>query len=164
MKLALIRHAEAVVLGDAGTKTDFDRMLTPHGEQQSRALASTLSRLGITPGLILSSPLIRAWQTAEHLAVTLTPGTEPTQCDGLASGVCQFKKLTQEVAECDQSMTFLVGHMPDLSEYASWLLGAEAGAIDFKKAAIAMFRFNGSPSRGSGVLKWLVTPDWFMTS
>ena len=81
MKLALIRHAEAVVLGEQGTTADFDRMLTELGRRQAAALAQALQRIGCIPGLILTSPLVRAWQTAEILAETLTPGKEPMHCD-----------------------------------------------------------------------------------
>lgn len=162
MKLVLIRHAEAVVLGEAGTTSDYDRMLTEKGHAQSAALAAGFAKLGLVPGLILSSPLTRAWETAEVLCRALTPGREPMHCERLALGERRFKKLTGEVVDFSQEVTFLVGHNPDLSHYACWLLGAEEGAIDFSKAAAGLIAFPGKPMKGMGQLKWLVPPVWFL--
>jgi len=161
MKMGLIRHAEAVDIGEAGTTNDYDRMLTEHGREQAQALATSLQRLGIVPGLILSSPLVRAWQTAEIVAATLTPGREPMHCQRLASGERRFNKLTKEVIEFNQPLTFLVGHMPDIGDFAAWLLGSSECSIDFDKSAMALIKFANEPEKAGGELKWLVTPAWF---
>lgn len=162
MKFMLIRHAEAVDLGTNGVCIDYDRMLTDRGHKQASCLAVALQRLGFVPGRILSSPLVRAWQTAEHLAHALTPGKAPIGCERLAVGESRFRKLTREAAEPGHELTLLVGHMPHLAEYAVWLLGATEGAIDFKKAGAALIVFNATPDKGGGRLKWLVEPAWYM--
>ncbi|CAN5172067.1 histidine phosphatase family protein [soil metagenome] len=163
MKLVLIRHAEAVMLGEQGTLTDFDRMLTPIGHRQSIGLAAALQRIGCIPGMILTSPLVRTMETANLLADVLTPDRDPTACEWLAAGERRPKKLMKTVTDFGCDVTFLVGHMPDLGEYAEWLLGVTGGSIDFDKAAAALIKFPGAPVKGTGEFKWLVPPAWFLT-
>ena len=66
------------------------------------------------------------------------------------------------MTEYGSDVTFLVGHLPDLSEYAEWLPGVTGGSIDFDKAAAALIKFPGTPVKGTGELKWLVPPAWFL--
>src|SRR4051812_10843184 len=63
MEIYLIRHAEAVALGENNVNADEDRPLTPAGETQSKAIATGLQRKGVAFQLILTSPLLRARQT-----------------------------------------------------------------------------------------------------
>lgn len=162
MKLLLIRHAEAVVLGEAGTKSDFERMLTERGTSQAMALATSLHKLDMVPGQILSSPMVRAWETASILANVLMSGTEPTRSDLLATDVRQFRKLSREVSACGKRLIVLVGHNPDLSDYAAWLIGAGDGAIDMSKASAVLITSADEPDKATGRLKWMVPPTWYL--
>src|SRR5262249_10956718 len=87
MELYLIRHADAVALGENNVQTDEDRPLTSVGEQQAKALATGLQRKGVALQLILTSPLLRARQTAEGIRKAWS-GTPPEieVCDQLAPG------------------------------------------------------------------------------
>jgi phosphohistidine phosphatase len=162
MKLVLIRHAEAVALGDRGTRTDYDRMLTDAGKVQAHRLGEALKRLAVVPGMILTSPLVRAHETAQALAEIVTPDREPTACEWLALGERRPKRLSRTVAEFGNAVTYLVGHQPDLSAYAGWLLGCGPISIDFDKSAAALVKFPGAPEKGTGELKWLVPPAWLL--
>jgi phosphohistidine phosphatase len=163
MHVILVRHAEAVNLGEDGVSTDFDRHLTPHGREQAAKLAAAFKSRGVLPSVVVSSPLVRAKQTAEPLLATLaTPTKEPMLCDYLAAGEMRRRKLTKFVEGLHADVAVLVGHNPDLSEYAEWLIGADPGAIPLEKAAAAAFRFDDELGKGRGALEWLVTPGWFM--
>jgi phosphohistidine phosphatase len=163
MKLILVRHAEAVELGADGVATDFDRPLTELGRRQASALAAALKARGVQPQAILTSPLVRAVQTAEPLAAELTPGTPAAVNDWLVIGELRPKKLTRAAAEVG-SVVVLVGHQPDMGEYLEWLLGPAGDNIKFAKAAAACVAVGGDAQAGSGVLEWFVTPLWFMPS
>src|SRR5262249_25887820 len=67
MKLYLIRHAEAVPLGDNGVTRDEDRPLTEKGREQCRIVALALRQLGVRLEKLLTSPLVRARQTADEM-------------------------------------------------------------------------------------------------
>ena len=104
------------------------------------------------PDLILSSPLVRACETAEPLAKELTPGKEFVITERLAAGELRPKKLSRAVLEQATEMAVLVGHMPDLGEYAEWLLDAEDGSVGFEKAAAASVRTSSAKCSTSSVL------------
>src|SRR5688572_15418001 len=85
MKILIVRHAEAVPLEASGVNADADRPLTAQGHVQCRALALALQRQGARLDLILTSPYLRARQTAQGL---LDHWTEPRprveECEDLA--------------------------------------------------------------------------------
>jgi phosphohistidine phosphatase len=162
MKLILVRHAEAVVLGEGGIVTDYDRPLTERGTTQAFGLAKTLTRLQVLPGLVLTSPLVRAVQTAEPIAAALTPGTPAFVNDYLRLEELRPRKLAKAIMESGHTSAVLVGHMPDLARLAGWLLGAGPTTIAFDKGAAAMIACGKTIEKGCGELRWLITPDWFL--
>ena len=60
------------------------------------------------------------------------------------------------------SAVAVVGHAPDLSEWAAWLIGGKKAHIDLAKAGIALIRCPEGPRKGACSLIWLVTPDWLV--
>ena len=108
-------------------------------------------------------PARPARETAEPLLPLLPgPEKEPVLCDYLAVGELRPKKLAKLVADLGAETVVLVGHNPDLSAYAGWLLGATETAIELEKGAAALIEFDGEVEKGAGRLGWLVTPGWFM--
>ena len=172
MLLYLIRHAEAEDLGVNGVTRDFDRPLTAKGRGQARALAKAFADRQIVVDAVAASPLVRAYQTAAELIAQWMPDTRAETCDELAIGKIKPAKLTDALASLpargprtpsrEEKAVAAVGHMPDLADYASWLIGAGPGTIHFSKAAAACLRFKGEPARAAGVLEWLVPPSWFI--
>lgn len=158
MNLILVRHAEAV---PHGTTDDELRELTPHGRIQAAALAAALAARGVTAGAVVSSPLVRARQTAEALAERFTDG-RVTETPYLSIDKFKKRRLTAFAAVQGQETVVLVGHQPSLGEYAAWLLGAEKTAVPFEKAGAALIRFERSAAKEDGELVWLVTPEWFL--
>src|SRR5690349_8721257 len=101
MLLYLIRHAEAVDLaapGAPGPVRDFDRPLTPHGRDQTRALAEAFTRLNLAVDAVVASPLVRAHQTAVELLNVWQPGAHVVTCDQLAPDRLKPGKLSEFLA------------------------------------------------------------------
>src|SRR5579885_555197 len=87
MDLYLIRHAEAEPRDEAGTTLDEDRALTDAGRDQARAVAAGLLRRGVRLDALVTSPLLRARQTAEALLAGWPPPAPALHVhDGLAPG------------------------------------------------------------------------------
>jgi phosphohistidine phosphatase len=159
MDLYLIRHAEAVQREDSGTD-DEARPLTPAGEEQARAVGHGLRRRGVRLNLLVTSPLLRARQTAEGLLLDWPePAPELQVSDELAPNA-RRKKLAKFLMAQEAEAIGLVGHMPDLGEFAAWLLGSKKVHLGLAKAGVALVRCDGSPIKGNGSLIWMVTPEW----
>ncbi|MBI3821275.1 MAG: phosphohistidine phosphatase SixA [Planctomycetes bacterium] len=161
MELYLIRHADAVPLGEQGVTTDEERPLTEKGNAQSESAAKALAARGVALDKIYTSPLVRARQTAEILMrVWSKPELTLETCDLLAPGG-RLRKLSKYLMKSGGAKIGLVGHMPDLSEFAGWLLGDKKMQLDFAKAGVACIVCGELPAKGMGTLEWLVTPEWY---
>lgn len=162
MELFVIRHAEAVPRGKGDVNSDEDRPLTEHGHAQTRALAAALGRGGVQLEVVLTSPLLRARQTAEGLLGSLPdPKPELRVCEELSPD-CKTSKLARVLRKMGRESIALVGHQPDLSGHVAWLIGSKKAQLDMDKAGLARVTCTGAADKGSGVLVWLVTPEWFM--
>lgn len=161
MQLLLVRHAHAVDLGEAGAQNDADRPLSERGRQQADELAWYLESRSIRADAVLSSPLARARQTAEPL---LQVSTCPTIqfSDYLAPGALRPKKLSKAVEELGRELVILVGHMPEISQYAGWLLAVDPSVLPFAKGAAALIRFPEAIDPGNGWLEWLIRPSCYL--
>ena len=154
MHLYLIRHADAVPLGEQGIESDEERPLTPHGEEQCKALAQALKRLGVRLDILLTSPLVRARQTAERLGAGRAKEFQPLAPGG------KKRHLLEQIRERKADAVGLVGHNPDLSELVGWFIGDKNAGIDLDKSGVACVAFDGKPAKGGGVLEWLSSPEW----
>jgi phosphohistidine phosphatase len=160
MELYIIRHADAQPLGEGGVQEDAERPLTSVGQGQCGPLAAALQRQGVRLDRVVTSPLLRARQTAEGLLKNLAPPTpELHTCDHLAPGG-KRRKLTRFLSGLGVQSVAIVGHLPDLNQYAAWLIGSKKAQIEIAKAGVACVHFDDEPERGAGALTWLVTPQW----
>ena len=160
MDLYVIRHADAVALGERNVIQDEDRPLSEVGEAQAKAVGSALEAMGIHPGLIVTSPLVRARQTADGILQQLTRERPAVQeAKEMAPGV-KPKRLARFLRDLKAEAVALVGHQPDLGEWTAWLIGSKKAHIDLAKAGIALIHCPEGPKKGAGTLVWLVTPDW----
>lgn len=112
MRLFVIRHADAA----PGTPDEL-RQLSPEGREQARALGERLAAAGVRPDAILTSPLLRARQTADALATALDCATEPTET--LAPGATAAG-VRAEAAGRGETV-FVIGHQPDCGRIAAEL-------------------------------------------
>lgn len=160
MDLYLIRHADALPQGADGINTDEERPLSSEGFLQAKKLGGAFKKHKLAFDLIVSSPLVRAQQTASELrqVLELTEHQMETR-EELAPGG-RAKKLVRYLNGLQATSIALVGHQPDLGKYAAWLIGEKEVQIHFAKAGAAYVRIEGPPGKGSGVLLWLITPDW----
>lgn len=163
MKLLLVRHAHAVDLGFDGIDRDFDRYLSPKGLKQASALANALKARGIVPSSVVTSPLVRAKQTAEPIAALLTTNVNlMVDCEYLSTEGFRAKKLSKFVEDLGGDLVVLVGHQPDLGGYFGSLIGSEPFSIPMAKGGAALIECSSHISPGDGELLWYVTPDWYL--
>lgn len=160
MKLILIRHAEAVDAGSENAPTDFDRYLTPSGLATAAKLAEVLKGQGIQLDAILSSPLVRAVQTAEPL-LELATIRQILICEDLASGFGKPKKVAARLNEMEANTVALVGHRPDMDQFVAWLIGAGSKGIKMAKGTAAKVNTHGEVREGGGTLSWFITPEFY---
>ena len=159
MDLYLIRHADALALGERGNTEDAARPLSDRGYEQAKLVGGWMQKKGITLDQIFTSPLLRAHQTAEGMLLSLSPAPPLQPCPELAPGE-KPKRLAKVLRRGSISRAALVGHMPDLAVLAAWLIGSKRAQIDLAKAGIAYINVADEPYKGGGVLVWLVTPEW----
>jgi phosphohistidine phosphatase len=154
LQLHLLRHAHA---GDpeGWSGPDAARPLSPKGEQQAERLGQFLASLGFKPDAIITSPKLRAAQTAEIVGKAL--GVEVKEDERLAR---EFDLVTVEAILFDAgepTKPVLVGHDPDFSELIATLCGTLN--VPMRKGAFARIDGDRPLARGSGTLRWLVSPD-----
>ncbi len=116
MRVFLVRHAEA-----APGEPDELRRLTPRGRDQARELGRRLARDGVHADAVLSSPLLRARETAEAIAKELGADSEPD--DRLGPG-CTLEALRDTVRDRGETVV-TVAHQPDCGRIAAALSGGE---------------------------------------
>ncbi len=154
VQLLFVRHADA---GDplAWTGADADRPLSPKGERQAERLARHLEAIGADPDAIISSPRLRAFQTAEAVAGRL--GRKTVISDRLAGGL-DIDSLGELLAEAGEpARPLLVGHDPDFS----WLVSALVGIAGLTVRKGTLVRVDGALPlvEGACELRWLIPPD-----
>lgn len=163
MELYLIRHAHAVKLGDEGTNEDAERPLSDKGQEQSRTLGSVLQKRGIVFDTLLTSPLLRARQTADAIAQVFNTPPPIEECRSLAPGG-RSKKVARFLFALEGARLGLVGHAPDLARWAGWLIGSKKVNIELPKGGVAFVNCPEGPGKGMGTLQWLLGPDWYLES
>lgn len=160
MILYLLRHAIADDRDPQKYPDDDQRPLTPDGIDKMRTAADGIARVIDPPDLILSSPLVRAMQTAKIAAAALGRKNRLETSDLLRPGATVSRlrsDLAARAATGVQSL-MLVGHEPDLGQIASTLIGADGSVIEFKKGALCAIRLDEQHIDQPGVLLWSLSP------
>lgn len=153
--MLLLRHG---IAEDQGVRypADFDRPLTADGRAKMTSEAKAIAKLWL-PDAIISSPLVRARQTAEIVA-------RACGIDGIALDESlaehNFDAVFEAAARLNVRRVVAVGHEPLLSMTLSYALTGDTGAVrsTFKKGTAAVVGFDGPPRRGEGWLELLVQP------
>jgi len=149
MILYFLRHAEAE---DSGPSGDYDRQLTERGRQRSREAGAALTALGVHLDAILTSPLVRAQQTAEIIGEALGVAVRVGRVLGGNFDLHGLAEIVEHSPGAHDLM--VVGHEPDFSYVVGQLIGG--ANVEMKKGAVACVETQGL-ARGSGTLKWLLT-------
>lgn len=154
MNLYLMRHGPATWPNwhDADSK----RPLTPKGAAMIQAEGRALAKLGLQPDVILHSPLVRARETAAHIAAALQRLDCLRECQPLQPGFDfnRLRYLLKEYAHCES--LWLVGHMPDVADVVRALTKADVKFSEGTVAHISLSQANESPT---GTLLWLATAE-----
>lgn len=114
MRVYLVRHAKA----DPG-EPDEHRTLSEHGRRQAEDLGARLAREGVHPDAVLSSPLLRARETAEAIATATGAKVEPDERLGPGATADALR----EAVSGRGGTVIVVGHQPDCSQIAAAILG-----------------------------------------
>jgi phosphohistidine phosphatase len=156
-RLYLVRHA---IAGERGPQwpRDEERPITKEGAARMREIVKGFRRFDESIDLIVTSPLVRARQTADILAAGLSPAPAIRAFAALAPG----SSPPQVVAALSALRTraegiALVGHEPGLGLLAAWLINARTPP-PFKKGGICRIDFEDWPPARSGRMIWLATP------
>ena len=156
MEIYILRHGIAVDRGAPRYKNDSDRPLTGEGEEKMHQVAKAMLVMGLKFDLILSSPYVRAEQTAQIVAGEL--GEEVTFTDFLKPDGSALELIREINDERCQSV-LLVGHEPDLSSLISLLVtGGSEAAIELKKGGLCKLTTDKLAFGQCATLNWLLTP------
>jgi len=154
MDIYFVRHGAAVEQQE-WKGSDRERPLTDAGARQMTRAAEGLAALGVHPDRIISSPLVRARQTADILAKELRLTERPVADDRLAPGF-GIEGLTAILETYSGSGSLvLVGHEPDFSTVIGRLIGG--GRVECKKGSLARVQLKDAKGL-TGVLLWLLPP------
>jgi phosphohistidine phosphatase len=155
-ELYLIRHGLAEERGERWPD-DAKRPLTEEGMSRMRKQARGLARLGVTMDVVLTSPLVRARQTAEIVAAALDPRPHVTAIESLAPDASYQALVADLEKHARKTRVALVGHEPGIGELAARLIGARQ-PMEFKKGAVCRIDVGALPPGGPGALRWFLTP------
>ena len=160
MRLYLLRHAIAIPHGTPGYAQDPQRPLTGEGHSQARQVGEGLKRLNVGPDLIVTSPYVRATQTAEEVARVLGARLHVKELDELRAEADPRDSSQALRALAAHERVLCVGHEPHLSAWIAELVAGPGGMrCLMKKAGVACVEIERvPPSSGSGMLRWLLTP------
>jgi len=158
MDIHILRHAVAVERGTEGYDRDSERPLTPDGKKKMEEIAGGMHALGLAFDLILSSPYLRARQTAEIVAGVFGGTVEFSDhlsADGNAQEL--VRELRQRAR--DANSVLLVGHEPYLSGLISVLLsGNPRVGLTMKKGGLCKLSVQDLRYGPCASLEWLLTP------
>lgn len=160
MNLYIIRHAIAVESGTPGYEDDSQRPLTEAGRKKMKKIAKGLRQMDVELDAILSSPYVRARDTAKILADEFKMKNRIAYSDNLIPPG-NFEKLIEEIREKhDVDNLALVGHEPMLSSLVSWLTTGNSGMnIVLKKGGVAYLVTDNLYEDHRATLMWLLSPS-----
>jgi phosphohistidine phosphatase len=156
LELYLVRHGEAEERGEA-YPDDSKRPLTQQGIKRMRQEAKGLEALGISFDQIITSPLVRARQTADALAETLKPHPPVVNSNALAPAGTMAEVFAELSRHARSRRIALVGHEPNMGALAARLIGSRT-PLPFKKGGVCRIDFEALPPKGVGELQWFATP------
>lgn len=155
-QIHLIRHGIAEEAGQAWPD-DTKRPLTEAGARRLRRGLRGLAGAGVRFDLVLTSPLVRARQSADIVAAVTDPRPPVVVIDSLAPGASHQTLLADLAKHGKRPRLALVGHEPGLGELAARLMGLRQ-PLPFKKGGICRIDVDDLPPTGVGVLRWFMTP------
>jgi phosphohistidine phosphatase len=159
MKIYLIRHSNAVDPGTAEYDDDSQRPLTEKGRGKMQKITSALKRLDVQPDLIVSSPYVRARQTAEILA----KGLRYKKALVFSDTIVPMGKSDEIIAEINEKYhvdeLVLVGHEPCFSMFIGTLTAGNPDlTINLKNGGVCCLSVDDLHTDRRAVMEWLLSP------
>jgi len=154
MDVYILRHGEAEDGGNG--LADRDRKLTAKGKRDLKDVLKVARQAGVAPGLILSSSLRRAQETAA-IAAEVLGCKEVVETRNLLPGASPEQVWKEICTDHKVDAILLAGHQPHLGSLVGLLLEA-AVMVDLKKSALVRIETHGKLGPPRGVLKWMITP------
>ncbi|HET8547875.1 MAG TPA: phosphohistidine phosphatase SixA [Bryobacteraceae bacterium] len=156
MELYILRHGIAED-GQPGGR-DANRALTPEGKRRLRDVLRLAATAGVSPKCILTSPYVRAVQTAQIAAEVLGHRSELLRTEALAPD-SDPRTVWEEIrAHRSAGALLMAGHEPLLSRMIAHLLGSPSLFVDMKKGALVRVDVDQFGPEPHGVLKWMLVP------
>ncbi|HLJ23007.1 MAG TPA: phosphoglycerate mutase family protein [Candidatus Acidoferrales bacterium] len=149
MHLYLIRHGIAVDREDPHCPPDTERPLTPKGMKRSQAAALGLRALDVKPSAVLTSPWLRALQTAEIFCETIGYSSKKIIRTDSLKGTSAPAELLRELQSMKAKVVLAFGHEPHLHLVIGHVLHTSAKITELKKAGLALLELERiSPPQG----------------
>ena len=155
MEIWLVRHAAAVERAEF-PGSDADRPLTEKGSRRFAEFCDWLADRTAMPQVVISSPLVRAMETAAILAKAAGLKKSAVIPTELLAPAVDLPMLVDFAAQHASPIVALAGHEPDMSRCLAQLVGG--GEFTFGKGFIAVVEFALSPEIGAGRLRWFCGP------
>jgi phosphohistidine phosphatase len=157
MILYFLRHGRAE---QHSRGPDAARELTKRGRQELKGAGAAWHRLNLRPEVIITSPLVRAVQTAEIAQAALGVKDSPRTDDRLGPGAT-WATMGQAMADHHEAARVMfVGHNPDFESAVALLSGGTA--VRLRPGGVACLEFPGVPEPGQGEIAWLLDPDLYL--
>jgi phosphohistidine phosphatase len=165
MKLYILRHASAVDRDPDEYPDDSQRPLTREGHEKMMKIAYALRKLDKRIDLILSSPALRARETAEIVRKQLHLKKDRLILIDQLSPLGDLSKLIEEILlKYDFDRIVLVGHEPDLSMLISMLISGDTTlSVTMKKGGICCLNVEQLAAGKCATLEWLINPAQFVS-
>jgi phosphohistidine phosphatase len=155
MMLYIVRHGIAVDRADPKSPAEAERPLTARGVQKTREAALGFCALGAKPDVLITSPYVRAAQTAEIFAEALGFSPEKIRVSEALKPAQNPAEIVKEISHIRAKEVALFGHAPHIDLLAAHLVGARGPFTEMKKAGAACFEQASPHSRWT--LRWLLT-------
>jgi phosphohistidine phosphatase len=156
MILYLVRHGIAIERTDPKSPAEAERPLTAQGVRKSRMAALGLCTTGAKPDVLVTSPYIRAAQTAEIFAEALGFSQERIRVSEALKPTAEPADILKEISRLRAREVACFGHAPHLDLLIAYLAGARNAFTELKKAGAACFE--QSATHGRWELRWILTP------
>jgi phosphohistidine phosphatase len=158
MRVVLMRHGEAGEADPGRWPDDRLRPLTDAGRREHERVAEALRRMGLAFDRILTSPLVRARETAE-ITARVYGGTAAPEPTDLLGDRAEPRSILAGLAGVEAETVLCVGHEPTLSRLAALLVSPDGRArLEMRKSGVAVIECARRPAPGGGVLQMHLTP------
>ena len=155
MELYLLRHG--IAEDGHAAQPDSLRALTPEGEQRLRMILQRAAGAGAAPTLILSSPFLRARQTAA-IAAEVLPGRRDMVLTDTLTPMGRPDEVWEEIrTHRAEGSLLLASHEPLCSQLTGYLLACPQLRLDYKKGMLVRMDFDSFSGAPHGILRWVLT-------